>query len=171
MNEPEQSIWRGHPSQLIHFGFYALMILLMGGAIVLAVVTPIPWLGLLGIVPAIAFLWKWLEVSCRIFDITTERIKMQRGVLTRKMEELELYRVRDTTLVQPFWYRLFGKGNVILNTTDATTPQLVIECIPNSAELRERLRQAIEACRDKKKVRYAELGGELETDQNPPQQK
>jgi len=33
---------------------------------------------------------------------------MSNGVLTRRTDELELYRVKDITLVEPFFLRLFG---------------------------------------------------------------
>jgi hypothetical protein len=56
---------------------------------------------------------------------------------------------------------------VVLNTTDSSTPVLVLECLPGSDALREKVRGAVEACRERKHVRYAELGGEVETEPPP----
>jgi hypothetical protein len=56
-----------------------------------------------------------------------------------------------------FLYRLFGKGDLVLTTTDATTPTVVLECVPADEELRNRLRGAIEQCRDRKRARVAEF--------------
>src|ERR1051325_10666873 len=102
MNTPEeQLIWKGHSSQLMNFWWFVSCILVL----------PIP----------IAF-WKWLQVNNQTYEITSERIKMGRGIFSRRTDELELYRVRDNVLVEPFWYRLFGKGNIILSTTDSSSP-------------------------------------------------
>jgi uncharacterized membrane protein YdbT with pleckstrin-like domain len=122
------------------------------------------WLFCFLIVPIFISLWKWLLVRSRVYEITTERIKTTQGIFSKRTDELELYRVRDTATVQPFIYRVFNKGNVILNTTDATTPVLTIECVPNAEALRDELRQAIESCRDRKRARIAELTGPLDGD-------
>ena len=72
---------------------------------------------------------------------------------------MELYRVRDITYVQPFIQRFFGSGNIVLTTTDATSPLLILEATPNSNKLQDELRKNIEICRDQKRVRLAELDG------------
>jgi uncharacterized membrane protein YdbT with pleckstrin-like domain len=122
------------------------------------------WLLFFLVVPIFISLWKWLQVRCRVYEVTTERIKVTQGVFTKRTDELELYRVRDTTMVQPFIHRLFKKGNVVLKTTDATTPTMTIEAVPCSEEMREKLRQAIEACRERKGVRISELTGVVDSD-------
>jgi uncharacterized membrane protein YdbT with pleckstrin-like domain len=86
------------------------------------------------------------------------------GVFAKRTDELELYRVRDTTMVQPFIYRVFKKGNIVLTTTDASTPTMVIEAVPLAEEMRDKLRQAIEACRDRKRARISELTGVVDAD-------
>ena len=40
---------------------------------------------------------RYLETRFTRFEITSERIRITTGVLSRRMEELELYRVKDTT--------------------------------------------------------------------------
>jgi len=101
--------------------------------------------------------WKWLELRCRVYEVTTERIKVSRGIFSRRTDEMELYRVKDLTLIEPFFFRLFGLGSVIITTNDASTPTLTIHAVRRVKELREELRQAVEVCRDKKRVRLAEL--------------
>jgi hypothetical protein len=52
---------------------------------------------------------------------------------------------------------VFGKGDLVLTTTDATTPVVTMECVPARDDLRNRLRGAIEQCRDRKRARVAEF--------------
>ena len=74
-----------------------------------------------------------------------------------KTDELELYRVRDYKFEQPFFLRLFSLGNIVLQTSDKSDPQVVLSAIPNGEELREKLRTHVEACRMKKGVREVDF--------------
>lgn len=143
MNSPgEELIWKGHSSHVRNFWLNVVC-----------------WLFCWLVVPFFIWLWRWLELRNRVYEITTERLKITQGIFTKRTDELELYRVRDLTFVQPFLYRLFGKGDVRLTTSDSTTPEVQMEAIPADPELRDRLRKAIEACRDRKRARVSELSG------------
>ncbi len=100
---------------------------------------------------------KWLENQSRVFEITNQRIKISSGIINRRTDELELYRVKDMTLIEPVWLRLFGLGNIVLVTNDVSTPNLTLAAIPKANALREELRNHVEICREQKKVRLAEL--------------
>ena len=153
----EKTIFHGSPSQILNVDVFAGCGL---GAIALVVLSLVfTWWGFLLLLPmpiGIAA-WKWLELKCRVYEVTTERIKASRGIFSRRTDEMELYRVKDLTLIEPFFFRLFGLGSVIITTNDASTPTLTIHAVRRVKELREELRQAVEVCRDKKRVRLAEL--------------
>lgn len=136
----EKIVWQGTSSQVIHLHIYILCGLFC-------------WL----VVPIFIALWKWILVRSRTYEVTTQRLRIRQGVFSKRTDEMELYRVKDTTLVEPFWPRLFGLGTIEMTTNDATTPLIRIEAIAGAKELREQLRQHIEACRDRKRVRLAEL--------------
>jgi uncharacterized membrane protein YdbT with pleckstrin-like domain len=72
--------------------------------------------------------------------------------------DLELYRVRDTRVEQNFFERLFGLGEVVIFTTDASSPQVSLAYIKDAVALRELLRRLVEARRDAKGVRTFESG-------------
>ena len=152
----EKTIFLGSSSQVLNvdvFGGCGL------GAIALLVLSALFWWGFLLLLPVpfgIAA-WKWLELKSRVYEVTTERIKVSRGIFSKRTDELELYRVKDLTLIEPFFFRMFGLGSVIITTNDASTPMLTIHAVKRVKELREDLRQAVEVCRDKKRVRLAEL--------------
>jgi uncharacterized membrane protein YdbT with pleckstrin-like domain len=152
----EKTIFHGSPSQILNVDVFAGCGL---GGIALVVLSLVFWWGFLLLLPVPIGIaaWKWLELKCRVYEVTTERIKVSRGIFSRRTDELELYRVKDLTLIEPFFFRLFGLGSVIMTTNDASTPTLTIHAVRRVKELREELRQAVEVCRDKKRVRLAEL--------------
>lgn len=139
-DESEQTLWKGSSSQLLHFGTYLLCGLFC-------------WL----VVPIFIALAKWIQTRCRVYEITTERIKITRGVFSRQTEQLELYRLRDYTLVEPFWLRMFGLGNILLTTADDSSPSLTIEAVPEAGALRDQIRKHVELRRDRKRVRVTEF--------------
>jgi uncharacterized membrane protein YdbT with pleckstrin-like domain len=136
MSTGESVVWKGHPSQLKNFKVF-----------VICVVTC--WL----IVPVFYAFWKWLEVRCFLYELTTQRLKITQGVLNRTVGEVELYRIKDTSLVEPFWMRVFGRGNVVLLTSDRSTPEIVVEAVADAEQVREKIRAQVEAVRDTKRVR------------------
>ena len=158
----EKVIFRGSSSQILNAdvlgaSLVATIILVIGG------IALSPWVyAALPLVLVFAG-WKWLGIRCRIYELTTERLRVTRGVITRRTDELELYRVVDVSLVEPFFFRWLGLGNLVITTNDRSTPVVTIPAISGVRELREQLRMSVEACRDRKRVRLTEL----ESD-NPP---
>jgi hypothetical protein len=75
-------------------------------------------------------------------------------VFTKLTDDLELYRVRDTKFQQGFFERLCGLGEVILYTTDETSPEIHLPWIKDAEAVREKIRALVEARRDAKRVRY-----------------
>jgi membrane protein YdbS with pleckstrin-like domain len=163
--EQERVIWTAHPSQIINFGAYAaclLLLLLLIPAFYFARQAAHSQYILisLGVIMAIAlafFLIKWIITRARVYQVTTERIKITDGVFNRKTEEVELYRVRDYKLTEPFWLRMFGLGNIVISTTDNSSPTVVLQAVRNANGRREELRKYVELCRDKKRVRITEM--------------
>jgi membrane protein YdbS with pleckstrin-like domain len=136
----ESLLWKGSSSAWRMLGVFTLCFLLC-------------WL----VVPIFIALWKYWENRCRFFELTTQRIRLTNGIFTKVSEEIELYRIEDIKVVQPFWYRLFGLGSIMLTTNDASAPTFTIDAIPDVIELREHLRKSVEQCRDRKRVRLMEM--------------
>jgi uncharacterized membrane protein YdbT with pleckstrin-like domain len=140
MSEGEQTLWRGHPSHVTNLGTY----LLCGLTCVL-------------IVPIFIALWKWLDTRCFIYELTTERLKQTHGVFSKRTDELELYRVRDLAVEQSFFLRMFSLANIILDTSDKTTPRVVLKALPKAQELADTIRQQVEIQRQRKNVRELDV--------------
>jgi uncharacterized membrane protein YdbT with pleckstrin-like domain len=132
----EQTLWSGHSSQLKNLKAFLLCI----------VVVPIPW----------AFL-EWLRVKNRVYLLTSERLLITSGIFSKTTETLELYRVRDLQVLQPFFQRLFGLQTLRLITSDSSTPEVVLDYLPVSFGLADKFREHIEKCRMQKRVREVDL--------------
>ena len=136
----ETLVWRGPSSQWKNFSLYLVCGLFC-------------WL----IVPIFIALARFLQTKCKIYDLTTERLKITEGVFSKKTDTLELYRVKDIETTQPFTYRLVGIENIRINTTDTTTPSVLIDAIPSQLSLSDKLRNQVEAVRVKKGVRELDV--------------
>ena len=136
----EKDVWFGTPSQVVNLGSFVLWGLFF-------------WL----VFPLLIILWKWLVIRNTKYELTTQRLRMRHGVLNKKTDELELYRIRDYKLDQPFFLRMFSLSNIILETSDRSHPQFVLRAIKNGEELRESLRTFVEECRTRKRVREVDL--------------
>ena len=136
----EREVWSGTPSQVINLPTFVVCVLLF-----------------FLVIPVFYALWRWLVVKMTKYELTTERLRTRYGVLNRKTDELELYRVRDYKFDQPFYLRIFSLGNIIMDTSDRSHPRVTIRAIPNGEQLREQIRTHVEACRVAKRVREVDF--------------
>jgi uncharacterized membrane protein YdbT with pleckstrin-like domain len=155
----ESALWEGGPSHVIFLASYlsagvTAVLILAVSMILFFQGNPIglPLMGTL-VLPLLYMGYKWLLLRSRRYEVTTQRIFFRTGILTRHTDELELYRIKDMSVVEPFFLRLFKKGNIILTTSDKTTPLAVLEAIPYPRTLNDVIRAHVEARRDAKRVR------------------
>lgn len=154
----ENTLWKGHSSQWVHFWFYFFCILIAVASGAGAFFTA----GLAAIgIPVALLMWaiRWWVTKCTAYELTTQRLKISSGILNRKLEELELFRVKDYAMVQPLALRILGLGNLTMVTSDVSTPTVAIKAIPRVEEVREMLRTAVQNERDRKRVRELDVDG------------
>lgn len=99
----------------------------------------------------------WYLVASTRYRLTTQRLFVQRGLVAKHLEEVELFRVKDVTLNQGFVSRLLGVGTVVVLSTDDTTPRLELAGILKPVEAKETLRSAFRASRQREGLRMAEF--------------
>jgi membrane protein YdbS with pleckstrin-like domain len=104
-------------------------------------------------IPVLWAVWRYLVVRTRIYELTSERLRITSGVFNQTVDEVELYRVKDTLMLRPWWMRLIGLSTIVLETSDRSLPKVEIPALPKGSEFRERLRKQVELQRDKKRVR------------------
>ena len=148
-------LWKGRPSQWLNAGHFLFAILLAGGVVAAAAHFPPAWAGL--VVPAGYAAWKWLVLRARVFELSTQRLRVYEGVINQVIHEIELYRVKDTVIERPFWMRLLGLATVSMETSELSLLRLRIPAIPDGVQLREHLRTQVEQVRDSKRVREVDF--------------
>lgn len=153
---PEAILWQGHSSQWLHFWFYFFCALLAIGCSVGALFTA--GMSLIGlIVPAVMWGIRWWMTRSTHYEMTSQRLRITTGILNRRLDELELYRVKDYVMEEPFYLRMLGLGNLSIVTSDSTTPVVSIHAIHDVQNVREKLRTAVQTERDRKRVREMDV--------------
>jgi membrane protein YdbS with pleckstrin-like domain len=163
----EETVWRGSVSQWKNFGFFLLQ-----GLVALAILIAFvlverraspevrnmgPYILILLAVPIFIAAARYLQTKCTIYELTTERLKTTEGVFSKVTDTLEFYRIKDIETHQPFLYRLCGIENVQLNTSDTTSPFVLIEAVPHEIGLADKIRNQVETIRQQKGVREVDV--------------
>jgi uncharacterized membrane protein YdbT with pleckstrin-like domain len=89
--------------------------------------------------------WVYLYLRARStnYRITTRRIIIEHGLLSKRLEQIDTFRIKDFVVERPFGQRLLGTGNLRLVTLDASTPIVEIDAVRTDVlALYERLRAA-----------------------------
>jgi membrane protein YdbS with pleckstrin-like domain len=86
------------------------------------------------------------------FRVTNTVIEYERGMLSKRIDVLQLWRVRDVVYKQNLVDRILGIAHVEVVASDATNPDLEIVGMPASRQLFEQLRDSIEIQRQAKNV-------------------
>ena len=164
---PEETVWRGASSQWKNLGRYLLGAILAAIVIVIFAVVrhsgPVsvnefsPYVLLLLLVPTFLAVTRYLQTKCKVYELTTERLKTTEGVFSKVTDTLELYRVKDLETRQPFLYRLVGLENIRVNTSDVSSPFVEINAIPRAVGLADKIRNQVEAIRAQKGVREIDV--------------
>ena len=127
----ERTLFAGHPAALHSIGRWLLAIVTLGIA---------------------ALIYKIASASTR-FEITTQRVRIERGVLSKTRQDTELYRIDDIAFEQPFGMRLVGHAIVYLRSTDRTTPEIRLYGIKGLRAMADKLRECSLREREKRGVR------------------
>lgn len=109
---PEETIFETRPAVLASLGEWILAVITIG----------------------IAALIFWIRRASNRYRVTTRRIEYEKGLLSKRTDNLELYRIRDLAVVRPFFQRLVGTANIELITGDVTDPKLVLYGLKGDVE-------------------------------------
>ena len=86
------------------------------------------------------------------YKLTKDKLLIESGFLSKKEEEVRLYRIMDLTLNRPFWQRIWGLGTIHCCTADKSTPEFDVLKIKNAEYIKNLLSDMVEEERDKKRV-------------------
>jgi uncharacterized membrane protein YdbT with pleckstrin-like domain len=132
----EELLFEGRPALIQGVGGLLLALLTLGLSVIVA----------------------WFQTRGVHYKITSQRVVIEQGVFSKRMEQLDLYRVVDYVVERPFGQRIMGTGNIILETIDKTTPAIRIAGIKTVViSLYEKLRYSTEQEKKKRGVRLLDV--------------
>ena len=157
-----KTLYDGSPSWRAYLGYYVLGVL---GAIIVPVVmnfvarkmevstsSHVLMILIPLAIAAIYFAGLYFYRKSIKFRVTTSNIETERGILSKKIDVLELWRCRDVRYKQTIVDRVLGIAHIEVFTADVTTPHIEITGLPSSRQLFEQLRDSIELQRQHKNV-------------------
>lgn len=158
---PRKMLYEGNPSWKAYLGYY-----LAAGVVAVILMFILRWKD----GPAAPIETKILDVVIPIavaavvmfavhiyrrsikFRVTSTVIEYERGVLSKRIDVVQLWRVRDVVYKQHLIDRILGIAHVEVIAQDATNPDMEIIGMPASRQLFEQLRDSIEIQRQAKNV-------------------
>jgi len=133
-NQQETVVWQGNPSY-------------SSGAVIFIPCILFSWL----IIPMVVGIIEWLRIKNTHYQLTTERLLISSGIFSKKIEQIELYRIRDIVVEIPLIFRIFNIANIKIISTDRSTPEILITGIINYINLKESIREYVEKLRESKR--------------------
>ena len=117
--ETEKTLFAGHPAVIYNFWQWVVVTFTLG----------------------IAYLFYWIQSISTTYQITTQRVRIERGILSKLKENVELFRVDHFELHKPLGMRLAGHCLHHLRSSDTSFPTVMILGISNLESLADTLRE------------------------------
>jgi uncharacterized membrane protein YdbT with pleckstrin-like domain len=117
--ETEQILYAGHPA-VIYSAWQWIAILLTLG---------------------IAYIYYWLHSIGITYQISTQRIKIERGILSKQIESVELFTIEHFDLHKPLGMRLAGHCLLRLRSTNTEFQTVTLYGVENLESLADTIRE------------------------------
>jgi membrane protein YdbS with pleckstrin-like domain len=130
--------WRFRADVSTHWLLYTVSVVILGSG--LALLTRYAW-----------------RIYGTRYRLTTQRLFIERGILSRTTEQTELVRVDDVRTRQSILDRLFGLGDVEIVSSDTTQPKVLLAGIAEPLAVAEHVRNNTRAMRAKRSLFVEQL--------------
>ncbi|MFH1716352.1 MAG: PH domain-containing protein [Planctomycetota bacterium] len=94
------------------------------------------------VVVVLGLLLKALKLKMIRYEVSANRIEYSRGILDRRVDNIDMFRVIDLKMRRSLLDCAFGVGTVALITTDKTDPQFVFEKVRYCRDLYDIIKKA-----------------------------
>lgn len=111
----------------------------------------LPDFAFLGVGIGLYALYKYYYIRTIKYYLTEEQIIVQKGIISKRTDYLELFRVIDLLVLQPFWLRLFGLMHVNIISFDSNEQSLFLKGI-KTTDIPNIIRKQVQECRRKNKI-------------------
>lgn len=95
--------------------------------------------------------YRYLTLRFTVYFIDSEVLKIKTGIIAKRIDHLELYRVKDHIVTQSFMMRIFRIMTITLLTQDLTSGQVALTGIPLS-DLPDQIRDYVQQARIKNRI-------------------
>ena len=99
------------------------------------------FLGLLPIV--VGFLYTWLIRISTEHRVFHDSLEVESGIVSRRIENIQLFRVRDIGLKQGILARILNFGDITVASTDQSNPHFTLRGIDDPRALYDTLRELV----------------------------
>lgn len=105
------------------------------------------------VIPVLYALYRYLSTANHRYTLTDQRLVEETGIFVKSVETVELYRVKDISVSGTLAQTVFGRGRIVVQSTDTTAPTLLINAVPNPIAVSNLVRETVERCRAARGVR------------------
>ena len=117
--EVESPLFTGHPAVIYSAWQWIVVVLTLGFGLI----------------------YFWLKSLDTSYEITSQRVRIERGILSKTKDSLELFRIDHFDLHKPLGMRLVGHCLLHLRSSDASFATVILYGIPNLEKLADSLRE------------------------------
>lgn len=139
---PEKNLYEISPSQWLFAGGYVLCVF---SAVL--------------IIPLFIMFYNYLIIKTTKYIISTQRIRLRYGIINKTTDEIELYRILDYKLKEPFMLRVLGLANIELTTMDQTDPIVILSGLKNAKTIIDDIRHHSEIAKSTSRVSEMDVSG------------
>ena len=86
------------------------------------------------------------------YQLTDRRLIVERGLFTKRREEIQLYRIRDISLKRNLFERMLKFGDITILSTDTSSPSYTLRNIRDSVAISDLISRTAENSRDKNRA-------------------
>jgi hypothetical protein len=94
------------------------------------------------VLTAVVLLYKAIKLKMIYYEVTPERIEWSRGIFDRRVDNLDMFRVRDLRMRRSLLDCLLGIGTVELVTSDESDPEFTFCKVHRSRGLYDAIKRA-----------------------------
>jgi len=102
-----------------------------------------------------------LLVKKNKYRISNYRIDHEQGLLSKRIDTIELWHVDDVRMDQSITDRILGVGTISIHSNDATSPDLKLRSLPNPRQIFDQVKQRVIAVKRQRGVLKIDGGGGL----------
>ena len=128
--EAEQPLFSGHPAVIYSFWQWFVVVITLG----------------------LGYLVYWVQSLATSYQITSQRVMVERGIFSKNKESMELFRIDHFDIHKQLGMRLAGHCMLHLRSSDSSFPAVMIFGIPNLEALADTLRECSLRERTRRKV-------------------